>query len=169
MEKTEKVFMTQQLICMLPSLCVKTLGYLINWQKYEVIKYYPNQMTKFMHITEKELEIALQTLSDRNLIDISKIDGNYAIQLNKNVIMSYINVPMQKVHDTEGFKLADKVTWNIEEKTTMPSYLYGSLPVEDMDEKQIQAMILRLQASLNEKKQVKELVKSNEVVDDLPF
>ena len=162
MEKTEKVFMTQQLICMLPSLGVKVLGYLLNWQKYDVIKYYPSQMTKFMHITEKELEIALQTLSDRNLIDISKIDGNYAIQLNKKVIMSYINVPMQKVHDTEGFKLADKVTWNIEEKETVPS-------IDDMDEKQITAMILRLQASLNEKKQVNELVKSNEVEDDLPF
>lgn len=166
MEKQDKVFMTQQLICMLPSLCVKTLGYLINWQKYEVIKYYPNQMTKFMHITEKELEIALQTLSDRKLIDISKMDGNYVIQLNKKVIMSYINVPMQKVHDTEGFKLADKVTWNAEEKKE-------ALSIDDMDEKQIQAMILRLQASLNEKKQVKELVKSNEVVDDdgygLPF
>lgn len=162
MEKTDKIFMTQQLICMLPSLCVKTLGYLINWQKYDVIKYFPNQMTKFMHITEKELEIALQTLSDRNLIDISKIDGNYAIQLNKKVIMSYINVPMQKVHDTEGFKLADKVTWNIEEKTTVPS-------IDDMDEKQIQAMILRLQASLNEKKQVKEMIKVSEPTDDLPF
>lgn len=162
MEKTDKIFMTQQLICMLPSLCVKTLGYLINWQKYDVIKYFPNQMTKFMHITEKELEIALQTLSDKNLIDISKIDGNYAIQLNKKVIMSYINVPMQKVHDTEGFKLADKVTWNIEEKTTVPS-------IDDMDEKQIQAMILRLQASLNEKKQVREMIKVSEPTDDLPF
>lgn len=168
METNEKAFMTQQLICMLPSLCVKTLGYLLNWQKYEVIKYYPNQMTKFMHITEKELEIALQTLSDRHLIDISKMDGNYAIQLNKKVIMSYINVPMQKVHDTEGFKLAEKVIWNIEEKETMPSYMYKNLPFEDMDEKQIQAMILRLQASLNEKKQVKEMIKVSEPTD-LPF
>ena len=162
METNEKAFMTQQLICMLPSLCVKTLGYLLNWQKYEVIKYYPSQMTKFMHITEEELEIALQTLSDKKLIDISKMDGNFAIQLNKKVIMSYINVPMQKVHDTEGFKLAEKVTWNVEEKKEVPS-------IDDMDEKQIQAMILRLQASLNEKKQVREMIKVSEPTDDLPF
>ena len=59
METNEKAFMTQQLICMLPSLAVKVLGYLLNWQKYPVIKYYENQMTKFMHISKEELEVAI--------------------------------------------------------------------------------------------------------------
>lgn len=166
METNEKAFMTQQLICMLPSLCVKVLGYLLNWQKYPVIKYYENQMTKFMHISKEELEVAIQTLSDRHLIDISKIDGQWAIQLDKKTIMSYINVPMQKVHDTEGFKLADRITWNVEEKKE-------ALDMASMSDEQLERMIMELQRRKKEKKGCQVVYPSGyteeELLAQLPF
>lgn len=167
METNEKAFMTQQLICMLPSLCVKVLGYLLNWQKYPVIKYYENQMTKFMHISKEELEVAIQTLSDRHLIDISKIDGQWAIQLDKKTIMSYINVPMQKVHDTEGFKLADKITWNMEDKS-------NDFELSSISDADLEKMVKELQRRREEKKKGCQVVypsgyTEEELLSQLPF
>lgn len=162
----ENVFMTQQLNCMLPALAVKVLNYLINWKKYDVIKYYPNQMTKFMHISEDELDRALQTLIDNRLIDTTSIDGIQGFILNKKKIMSYINVPMQKVHDTEGFKLADMATWNkalMDEKVALEeSGILDNLPPH-----QIKRIINMLQVQLNEKEQVRKIVQNND--NDLPF
>lgn len=158
-----KVFLTQQLLCMLPPLACKTLSYLINWQKFEYIKYYPKQMCKFMHITEKELEIAIQTLIDNNLISVSSIDGNYVFTLERKTIMSYLNVPMQKVQDHEGFKLSTNVTWNVDEQKS-------SNDINSMSKDELKTLLLRIQASLNEKEQCEKLIKSNEPIEnDLPF
>lgn len=170
METNEKAFLTQQLICMLPPLALKVMGYLLNWQKYDIIKYYPKQMCGFMHITEDELELALQTLEDNKLICISKIDGQFAIQLDKKMIMSYINVPMQKVHDHEGFKLATEVTWNKDELDALFEVPKEKKTdsIEAMSDEDLTKLLLRIEASLSERKQVKELVRSNEP-NDLPF
>ena len=148
METNEKVFLSQQLICMLPPLALKVMGYLLNWQKYDSIKYYPNQMCGFMHITEEELELALQTLEDNKMISI-----------NKETVRKYFKVDMKVIHDHQGIKMAEHVTWNTS-KAKEPQ-------IEDMTPTQIQAMILRLQAQLNEKKQVKDMIKND--FDDLPF
>lgn len=164
METNEKAFLTQQLICMLPSLAVKVIGYLLNWQKYDIIKYFPKQMCGFMHITENELELALQTLEDNKLINISKIDGQYAIQLDKKVIMSYINVPMQKVHDHDGFKLATEVKWNAEDKN-------DDLDIASMSDEQLERIIKELQRRKKEKKGCS-VIYPEEVdgkYNDLPF
>lgn len=176
METNEKAFMTQQLICMLPSLCVKVLGYLLNWQKYPVIKYYENQMTKFMHISKEELEVAIQTLSDRHLIDISKIDGQWAIQLDKKTIMSYINVPMQKVHDTEGFKLADRITWNVEEKKDDSRFSdeFFKKKFDQVTDQELECLVKELQRRREEKKKGCQVVypsglSEEELLAQLPF
>ena len=160
METNEKAFLTQQLICMLPPLALKVMGYLLNWQKYDIIKYFPKQMCGFMHITENELELALQTLEDNKLICISKIDGQYAIQLEKKMIMSYINVPMQKVHDHEGFKLATEVTWNAEDKSE-------ELNMASISDEQLERMIKEFQRRKSEKKGCQVIYPSGLSQDDL--
>lgn len=158
--ENEKVYASQQLICMLPPLALKVMLYLLNWQKYDSIKYYPNQMCGFMHITEDDLELAIQTLEDNNLISIGKIDQTYMITINKETVKKYFNVKMEVVHDHKGIPMAKEVTWNVEEEPKQE--------IADMSEQEITAMILRLQAQLNEKQQVKKLVKNNEP-DDLPW
>ena len=160
MEKDEKVFLSQQLICMLPPLALKVMAYLLNWQRYDCIKYYENQMTKFMHITKEELEIAIQTLEDNNLIDISMVDQTYVIQINKATVKKYFEVPMQKIHDHDGIKMSEVVTWNKEEKP--------SNDISDMSDKDIKTLLLRLQAQLNEREQTKKAVVAASG-DDLPF
>ena len=159
MEK-ERIFLTQQLICMLPPLALKVLGYLINWQKYESIKYFSKQMTSFMHITEEELEIAIQTLLDNKLITITKEEEQYVIYLDKKVIMSYINVPMEKVKEHLGFKLSETVTWKEKQQDSS---------IEDMSEADLKRLLLRIEASLAERQEVKKITKTMEEADALPF
>ena len=152
--------MSQQLCCMLQPLACKVMCYILNWQNAEVIKYYEKQFSGFLHLSVQEVEIAIQTLIDNNLIDVSRIDGGWVIQINKDTVKKYLNVKMQTVHDHDVIPLSTNVTWNVEEKK--------SSSIEDMNEQQIQSMILRLQAQLNEKRQVKKMIK-NDAVDDLPF
>lgn len=163
METNEKVYASQQLICMLPALALKVLLYLMNWQKYGNVKYYQKQMCGFLHIDATELDLAIQTLADNKLIDVCKIDDNWCFNLNKDTIKKYFDVPMQTIKDHEGLKLSKEITWNKEETTTQ------SNDVDDMSEDEMKRMLLMIQARLKEKQEVKKVVVTNNVVDDLPW
>ena len=164
METNEKVFLSQQLICMLPPLALKVMGYLLNWQKYDSIKYFPNQMCGFMHITEKELELAIQTLEDNNLISIGKIDQTYMITINKETVRKYFNVDMRIIHDHQGIKMSETVKWNIGEDKAPQN-----ASIESMSDDDLKKLLMRIEASLSERQQVKELVKTSSTKDDLPW
>jgi hypothetical protein len=84
------------------------------------------------------------------------------IEPNGEQCAKYFNIPIKDVIDGKGIQRAKNVTWNAQEVKKSDS-------IDDMDEEQIQRMILRLQASLNEKKQVKEMIKGSVPCDDLPF
>ena len=167
MEEKQKVFLSTQLICMLPPEALKVMAYLINWQSQEWTKYYPKQWVKFLKMSEQEIELSIQTLVDHNLVNIQDDTENFMLQVNKSVVRSYMNVPLQKLHDHEGFGMATFVGWNrrkiVEKKED----------IADMSKEQIEALILRLQASLNEKKEIDNLVKfaSSDTgsTSDLPF
>jgi hypothetical protein len=162
METNEKVYASQQLICMLPALALKVLLYLMNWQRYGNVKYFQKQMCGFLHIDASELDLAIQTLADNKLIDVCKIDDNWCFNLNKDTIKKYFDVPMQTIKDHEGLKLSKEITWN-KETTTQ------SNDVNDMSEDEMKRMLLMLQARLKEKQEVKKVVVTNDVVDDLPW
>lgn len=113
-----------------------------------------------MHITEEELEIAIQTLLDNKLITITKEEEQYVIYLDKKVIMSYINVPMEKVKEHLGFKLSETVTWKEKQQDSS---------IEDMSEADLKRLLLRIEASLAERQEVKKITKTMEEADALPF
>lgn len=163
MEK-EKVFMSQQLCCMLQPLALKLMCYILNWQNATVIKYYEKQFCKFLHLSPREVEIGIQTLVDNNLIDVSNIDNGWVIEINKDTVRKYFNVSMQTVHDHDVLPLSTKVTWNVVEEEQPKQ---GS-KLDSMSDDELKKLLLRIEASLNERQQVKELVKSNEPMD-LPF
>ena len=160
----ERVYISNQLACMLPPTALKTLFYLISWQSQEQIKYYQKQFAKTMHLDQSEIEQAIQLLIDKELISASRIDNNWVFVLEKKKIQSYFNVPMNKVVEHDGFKLPTQITWNKEEKKQ-------SNVINDMSDEEMKRMILMLQARLNEKQQVKEKVLSvsNDDYDNLPF
>lgn len=165
----ERVYISNQLACMLPPTALKTLFYLISWQSQEQIKYYQKQFEKTMHLDQAEIEQAIQLLIDKELISASRIDNNWVFVLEKKKIQSYFNVPMNKVAEHDGFKLPSDITWNKVDTNTK------SNDVDDMSDDEMKRMILMLQARLNEKQQVKNVVlsasknKTEDVIDNLPF
>ena len=159
--ENEKVYASQQLICMLPPLALKVMLYLLNWQKYDSVKYYPNQMCGFMHITEDDLELAIQTLEDNNLISIGKIDQTYMITINKETVKKYFNVKMEIVHDHKGIPMAKEVKWNKEAKKSS---------IDEMSDDELKNLLLRIEAQLSERQQVSKMVTSAaSTKDDLPW
>ena len=164
----ERVYISNQLACMLPPTALKTLCYLISWQSQEQIKYFQKQFAKTMHLYQAEIEQAIQLLIDKELISASRIDNNWVFVLEKKKIQSYFNVPMNKVVEHDGFKLPTQITWNKEENKQ-------SNVINDMSDDEMKRMIIMLQARLNEKQQVKNKVVSmassndDNYCSDLPF
>ena len=158
MEK-KRIYPATQCICALPPIALKTYLYLLGWQSQETIKLYVKQIAKACKLTEEDVELAIQTLENVHLIDICKIDQTYCATINMEQAQKYYNVPISKIMESDGIKMATEVKWNVEEEDDS----------DDMSEQQLQSMILKLQAQLNEKRQVKKLIKTNDVVDDLPW
>ena len=164
----ERVFCSQQLLCLLPPLCVKLLIYLLNWKRYEGIKYYQKQMAAFLHIDTSELDQAIQTLINYNLLTVSSVDNSWVFAINKETIAKYFDAKLEDVKNHDGFKLATDITWNKEEKKQ-------SNDINDMSDDEMKRMIIMLKARLNEKEQVKKVVVSasknetEDVIDNLPF
>lgn len=161
MEKqTKRIYPSSQLVCALDSKVLKVLMWILGWQNQGSIKYYPNQFAKACKMTEDEIDLCIQTLVNIKLIDVGRIDQTWMLTPNAERFQKYYDVPISKVIESNGIPMAKEVTWNVDEEPKQE--------IADMSEQQITAMILRLQAQLNEKKQVKELVKNNNT-DDLPF
>lgn len=160
----ERVYISNQLACMLPPTALKTLFYLISWQSQEQIKYFDKQFSKAMHLDKAEIDQAIQLLIDKELISASRIDNNWVFTLEKKKIQSYFNVPMNKVVEHSGFKLPTQITWNKEDGST-----------SEMSDDELQRQILMLQAMLSERKQVRNKVVSmaasndDNYCSDLPF
>lgn len=161
MEKqTKRIYPSSQLVCALDARVLKVLMWILGWQSQGSIKYYPKQFAKACKMTEDEVDLCIQTLIDIKLLDVSRIDQTWMLTPNGDRFQKYFDVPISKVIESDGIPMAKEVTWNVEEEPKQE--------IADMSEQEITAMILRLQAQLNEKQQVKKLVKNNEP-DDLPF
>ena len=118
-------------------------------------------------MTEDEVERCIQTLIDYKLVDVTNTDQGFVFMPNVDQAKKYFEVSMGKVLESDGIKMAEKATWNKDNIVVQKS------KIEDMSAEQIQAMIYRLQASLQEKEQMKKFVKvtpsPTEKFDDLPF
>lgn len=160
MEKNERVYLSQQLVCMLPPLACKVMLYLIGWQSRPEIKYYERQMCAFMHISQEELQLSIETLINLHLITVDNGDDVPLIQLNKDVIRKYYDVSMDKVKEHDGFQLATEVTWKRVDKQS-----------DEMSDDELKQTIMRLQAMLNERQQTKQLVRTTTASsdDELPW
>lgn len=159
--KSKRIFPSTQLIVALDAKVLKVYLWILSWSSSQgSVKYYEKQFAKACKMTEDEVELCIQSLVDAKLIDISRVDQTWMITPNEEQNQKYYQIPISKVLEGKGIAMADTVTWNASEAPTQD--------ISDMSEQQIQAMILRLQASLNEKKQLKGLIKDN-VPNDLPF
>ena len=159
MEK--KAFVSTQLLAVLPPMALKTLMYICNWQNSpNGIMLYEHRFAKTLKMTEQEVRLCIQTLINLKLIDLTRIDGKWRIEINVDEFGKYIKIPMERVIEHEGYKMADRVEYEAVEENKPSS-------IEDMSDDDLKKLLMRIEASLSERQQVKELVKTN--VTDLPF
>lgn len=169
--KAKRLYPSTQLIVALEPRVLKVYMWILSWSAQGDIKYYPKQFVRATKLTEDEVERCIQTLEDIKLIDIGVIDQTFIFTPNSEQHNKYFQIPISKVLEGDGIKMADQVTWNITERKQPTAA--QELKIEDMNAEQIQALLVRLQASLNEKEQMEKFVKvtqsPSEKFDDLPF
>lgn len=165
-EKPKRLFPSTQLMVALDSRVLKTYLWICSWMPTGGVRYYARQFSKATKLTEDEVERCIQALIDYKLVDVTNTDQGFLFMPNTDQAKKYFEVPMSKALESEGIKMAETATWNQTPAVQKPK-------IEDMNAEQIQAMIYRLQASLNEKKQMEKFVKvtqsPTEKFDDLPF
>lgn len=165
-EKPKRLFPSTQLVVALDSRVLKTYLWICSWMPTGGVRYYSRQFAKATKLTEDEVERCIQSLIDYKLVDVTNTDQGFVFMPDIDQAKKYFEVPMSKALESEGIKMAETATWN---KTTPVQ----KSKIEDMNTEQIQAMIYRLQASLQEKKQMEKFVKvastPTEKFDDLPF
>lgn len=162
----ERVYISTQLLSVLPPIVLKVASFLCNWQNSpNGIMLYEHRFAKTLKMTEEEVRISIQTLINLKLIDLTNIDNKWKIEFNPTEWQKYYKIPMDKVIEHEGYKLATEVTYDKVDTNTK------SNDVDNMSDDEMKRMILMLQAKLNEKQQVKEKVvsMSNNDYDNLPF
>ena len=164
----KKIYPSSQLVVALDPKVLKCYLWILAWQSQVNIKYYPKQFSKAVKLTVEEVEKCIQSLEDARLIDISYVDQTWVITPNAEQAQKYYDVPLAKVLEGKGIPMAENVTWNV-----LESERQQEVKVADMNEQQLQAMILRLQAQLAEKQEVSKMVKqmSEPAIEynDLPF
>jgi hypothetical protein len=164
MENRKRFYPSQQLVVALQPKTLKVLLWICGWG--ESVKYFANQFAKACKMEVEEVELEIQTLVDAKLVNVSRVDENWVISPNGEQFQKYFNVPLQKVLEGDGIKQAKCITWkDVEKGETKKDF-------DSMDDAELKRLLLRIQASLNEREQVKKVVKTPELpndCDDLPF
>ena len=164
MENKKRIYPSTQLIVALDAKILKVYLWILSWSASAgSVKYYSKQFAKACKMEEDEVERCIQSLEDAKLIDISKIDQTWMIEPNAEQNQKYYSIPISKVLEGKGIQIADKVTWNVEDKVEQPK--------KEMSTEQMRKMIQMLQVQLQEKEQVEKMVVAavEPNIDDLPF
>lgn len=167
MVNVKRVSMPTQLVCVLPPIPCKVMQYLCGWSSRPSIKLYIHQMARAMNLADEEVELAIQTLSNVNLIEIGKEGDTYVAKINAAQVQKYFEVPFQRIVESDGIQNATEITWkeNRESSTKQGD-------IAELSTKDLQRLLLRIEAQLNERAEVKKVVvtpeKDNDITD-LPF
>ena len=163
-EKPKRLYPPTQLIAALDAKVLKTYLWITTWGWN--VRYYSKQFSKAIGISEDEVERCLQALVDKKLITVTNTEQGFVLNPNAEEHEKYFEMLLGQVLEGDKIKMAEKATWN-------KNAPIQKSKIEDMDAQQIQALIVRLQASLKEKKQIEKFVKvtstPSEKFDDLPF
>jgi hypothetical protein len=169
--ETKKVFISTQLLAVLPPVVLKFAAFIVNWQNSpNGIMLYEHRFAKTLKLTEQEVRLSIQTLINLKLISLTNIDNKFKIEFNHDEWQKYYKISMDKVIEHQGYKMATEVTYDKESNHKQAS----NNDIEDMSEQDLKRLLLRIEASLSEKQQMKKTVVSvtsskNDDVDGLPF
>ena len=164
-EKPKRLYPSTQLLAALNYKVLVTYLWILTWGGGRV-RYYSRQFMKATGLSEEYLEKCIQALVDSRLITVTNTEQGFLFTPNAEEHQKYFEMPLAQILESKKITMAREATWN---KTTP----IQKSKFEDMDAEQIQALIIRLQASLQEKEQMKKFVKvtpsPTEKFDDLPF
>lgn len=163
-EKPKRLYPPTQLIAALNAEVLKTYLWIITWGWN--VRYFSKQFSKATGMSEEDVERCIQALVNKRLITVTNTEQGFVFNPSAEENEKYFEMPLGQVLEGEKIKMADEATWN---KTTPVQ----KQKIEDLDADQIKALIVRLKASLKEKKQMEKFVKVTpspaEKFDDLPF
>ena len=155
-----RIYLPNQLIAMLPAIALKVLQYFCGWSTATEIKFNLEQLINILHLSENEINVAVQTLLDHKLMRVS----NGLVEFNREQIQRYYDIPFSKVMESKGIQLATDVTWNKQPETPQQK------GIEDMSVSEMKSLLLNISARLNEHELSKKYIVSNEPNDDqLPW
>lgn len=163
--QNEKCYVSTQLVALLPPVVLKVLQWICSWQSTpKGVMLYEHRFARTLKLTDEEVKLSIQTLINLKLIDLTNIDGKFRIEFNKPMFDKYYKVPMEKVIEHNEFQMATEVTYD---KDSEPK---KQKDITDMSDAELRTLLLRVQASLNEREELKEKVVNLQTNnDDLPF
>ena len=163
-EKPKRLYPSTQLIAALNAEVLKTYLWITTWGWN--VRYFSKQFSKAIGLSEEDVERCIQALVDKRLITVTNTEQGFVFNPNAEENEKYFEMPLGQVLECNKITMAEKATWS-KDSTVQKS------KIEDLDADQIKALIVRLKASLKEKKQMEKFVKvapsPTEKFDDLPF
>ena len=168
-EKPKRLYPSAQLLVALDAKVLKTYLWITIWGGS--VRYFSKQFSKAIGISEDETERCIQALVDKRLVTVTNTEQGFLLTPNAEEHQKYFEIPLGQMLGCDKIKMADEATWT--KTTPVQKSKIEDMEIKDMDAQQIQALIVRLQASLKEKEQLKKFVKvtpsPTEKFDDLPF
>ena len=94
MEKNEKVYMANQLNCMLPPSAVKVMNYVLSWQSQGDVKYYEKQ---FGSISGKQITLPIEHKPNRDFLAYHRDHVFVYIRLAKRFYLKPFKVVVEQL------------------------------------------------------------------------
>lgn len=158
----KRVLMPTQLVCALPPIACKVMQYMCGWSGQEFIMLYVHQMARAMNLSDDEVELAIQTLANVNLIEIGMQGETYVAKINAEQVQKYFEIAFQRIVESDGIPFATEVTWNKEKKQS-------SNDIGDLSDDELKLLLKRIQVSLNERSQLAKCVVTNKPQDNYDY
>lgn len=147
----EKIYLNLKLKCLLPIEVYKVADILFACQKDGYVTYSSNNV-KSMHMPKEVVEIAIQTLIDRQILDQPVKEGNFwKFKINADGIKRYQDSSWDDINEAPALRKSSEVKFTHQPQT------------EDMSVEEMKKQIAQLQAMLMTQS------KKNNIDDSLPY
>ena len=154
-EKPKRLYPSAQLVVALDAKVLKTYVWIIIWGGS--VRYFSRHFSKAIGISENRVERCIQALVDKRLVTVTNTEQDFLLTPNAEEHHKYFEIPFGQMLECDKIKMTDEATWT--KTTPVQKPKIEDMEIEDMDDDQLKALFIRLQASINERKQMKKFVK----------
>ena len=154
-EKPKRLYPSSQLLVALEARVLKTYLWILNWGGS--VRYFSRHFSKAIGISEDRVERCIQALVDKRLVTVTNTEQGFLLTPNAEEHQKYFEIPLGQMIGCDKIKMADEATWT--KTTPVQKSKIEDIEIDDMDDDQLEAVMIRLQASINERKQMKKFVK----------